>query len=56
MWIQALLGGSLIYIVTALLVVSAVVSLVDFLVKPDFYQKEPVSEQGLLHNAAVSGV
>lgn len=39
MWIQGLLGGSLIYIVTALLVVSAVVSLVDFLVKPDLIRK-----------------
>ena len=39
MWIQALLGGSLIYIVTLLIVVSAVVSLIDFIFKPELIRK-----------------
>ena len=34
-WISNLLGGSLIYIVTVLLVVAAVVSLIVFIFKPE---------------------
>ena len=39
MWLQALFGGSLIYIVVTLLVVSAVLSTYDFFAKPDFIRK-----------------
>lgn len=39
MWLQALFGASLIYIVVTLLVVSAVVSVYDFFAKPDFIRK-----------------
>ena len=38
-WISNLLGGSLIYIVTVLLVVAAVVSLIDFIFKPEVIRK-----------------
>ena len=38
-WLKNLLGESLIYIVVALLVISAVVSLIDFLGKPDLIRK-----------------
>lgn len=39
MWLQALFGGSLIYIVVTLLVVSAVLSTYDFFAKPGFIRK-----------------
>lgn len=38
-WISNLLGGSLIYIVTVLLVVAAVVSLIDFIFRPEVIRK-----------------
>lgn len=39
MWLQALFGGSLIYIVVTLIVASAVLSTYDFFAKPDFIRK-----------------
>lgn len=38
-WLKNLLGGSLIYIIMVMLVFSAVMSLIDYFMKPDFIRK-----------------
>ena len=45
-WISNLLGGSLIYIVTVLLVVAAVVSLIDFYLQAGGDPQKQLSEKG----------
>ena len=47
-WIKGLFGASLPYIIMAILVVSAVVSLYDYIAKPDWIRKNHYLSNGLL--------
>ena len=51
-WIKGLFGGRLSYLIMVILIVSAIMSLYDYIAKPD----EPLSVQSVFYNSAVSGI